>query len=83
MLVGGGFGLLIGSWTGAPRMIKAISQDYSSLGPRRSIAALIPLLYHRTGRGLLRHPGLVQRDHRQRDHRGATPRPALAVASAP
>ena len=42
ILVGGGAGLLIGSWTGAPRMIKAISQDYSSLGPRRSIAALIP-----------------------------------------
>ena len=42
VLVGGGVGLLIGSWTGAPRMIKAISQDYSSLGPRRSIAALIP-----------------------------------------
>ncbi|OAQ53065.1 sodium-dependent phosphate transporter [Natrinema mahii] len=42
MLIGGGFGLLLGSWTGAPRMIKAISQDYSSLGPRRSIAALIP-----------------------------------------
>ncbi|MFC7194101.1 inorganic phosphate transporter [Halosimplex aquaticum] len=42
MLIGGGIGLLIGSWTGAPRMIKAISQDYSSLGPRRSIAALIP-----------------------------------------
>ncbi|MEF8826189.1 MAG: inorganic phosphate transporter [Halapricum sp.] len=42
VLVFGGFGLLIGSWTGAPRMIKAISQDYSSLGPRRSIAALIP-----------------------------------------
>ncbi|WIV67978.1 inorganic phosphate transporter [Natrialbaceae archaeon AArc-T1-2] len=42
LLVGGGFGLLVGSWTGAPRMIKAISQDYSSLGPRRSIAALIP-----------------------------------------
>ncbi|NHN46349.1 inorganic phosphate transporter [Halostella sp. JP-L12] len=41
-LVGGGLGLLIGSWTGAPRMIKALSQDYSSLGPRRSIAALIP-----------------------------------------
>jgi PiT family inorganic phosphate transporter len=38
----GGAGLLIGSWTGAPRMIKALSQDYSSLGPRRSIAALIP-----------------------------------------
>jgi PiT family inorganic phosphate transporter len=42
VLVGGGFGLLVGSWTGAPRMIKALSQDYSSLGPRRSIAALIP-----------------------------------------
>ena len=41
-LVGGGAGLLVGSWTGAPRMIKALSQDYSSLGPRRSIAALIP-----------------------------------------
>jgi PiT family inorganic phosphate transporter len=42
LLVGGGVGLLIGSWTGAPRMIKALSQDYSSLGPRRSIAAMIP-----------------------------------------
>lgn len=42
ILVGGGIGLLLGSWTGAPRMIKAISMDYSSLGPRRSIAALIP-----------------------------------------
>ncbi len=42
LLLGGGVGLLVGSWTGAPRMIKAISQDYSSLGPRRSIAALIP-----------------------------------------
>jgi PiT family inorganic phosphate transporter len=42
LLVFGGLGLLVGSWTGAPRMIKAISQDYSSLGPRRSIAALIP-----------------------------------------
>jgi len=42
ILVGGGLGLLLGSWTGAPRMIKALSQDYSSLGPRRSIAALIP-----------------------------------------
>jgi PiT family inorganic phosphate transporter len=42
VLAGGGFGLLLGSWTGAPRMIKALAQDYSSLGPRRSIAALIP-----------------------------------------
>ena len=38
----GGVGLLAGSWTAAPRMIKALAQDYSSLGPRRSIAALIP-----------------------------------------
>ncbi|AFK17995.1 inorganic phosphate transporter [Haloferax mediterranei ATCC 33500] len=42
LLVGGGLGLLAGSWTGAPRMIKALAQDYSSLGPRRSIAAMIP-----------------------------------------
>jgi len=42
LLFGGGVGLLLGSWTAAPRMIKAIAQDYSSLGPRRSIAALIP-----------------------------------------
>jgi len=42
VLVGGGLGLLAGSWTGAPRMIKALAQDYASMGPRRSIAALIP-----------------------------------------
>jgi len=42
VLLFGGLGLLLGSWTGAPRMIKALAQDYSSLGPRRSIAALIP-----------------------------------------
>jgi len=42
VLAGGGFGILVGSWTGAPRMIKSLSQDYSSLGPRRSIAALVP-----------------------------------------
>jgi PiT family inorganic phosphate transporter len=42
VLVGGGVGMLVGSWTGAPRMIKAVSQDYASLGPRRSIAALVP-----------------------------------------
>jgi len=42
ILAGGGLGLLVGSWTGAPRMIKSISQDYASLGPRRSISALFP-----------------------------------------
>ena len=42
VLFGGGVGMLVGSWTGAPRMIKSLAQDYSSLGPRRSIAALVP-----------------------------------------
>ena len=42
ILVAGGLGMLVGSWTGAPRMIKALSQDYASLGPRRSISALVP-----------------------------------------
>ena len=42
VLIGGGLGILVGSWTGAPRMIKSLAQDYSSLGPRRSIAALVP-----------------------------------------
>lgn len=42
ILAGGGIGLLIGAWTGAPRMIKAVSQDYASLGPSRALAALIP-----------------------------------------
>lgn len=42
VLVGGGLGMLVGSWTGAPRMIKSLSQEYSSLGPRRSISALVP-----------------------------------------
>ncbi|MFC7073506.1 anion permease [Halovenus rubra] len=42
VLIGGGIGILAGSWTGAPRMIKSLARDYSSLGPRRSIAALVP-----------------------------------------
>ncbi|WP_049906241.1 inorganic phosphate transporter [Halorubrum tebenquichense] len=42
VLVGGGLGMLAGSWMGAPRMIKSLAQDYSSLGPRRAISALVP-----------------------------------------
>ncbi len=42
VLLLGGFGLLLGSWMAATRMIKALAQDYSELGPRRSIAVLIP-----------------------------------------
>ena len=39
VLVGGGLGIPAGSWTAAPRMIKALSRDYASLDARRSIAA--------------------------------------------
>ncbi len=42
VLVGGGAGMLVGSWTGAPRMIQSLAREYSSLGPRRSISALVP-----------------------------------------
>jgi len=45
VLVGGGFGMLVGSWTGAPRMIKSLAQDYSSLGPRRAVSALVPSFF--------------------------------------
>ena len=38
----GGLGMIAGTWMAAPRMIKALSQDYAALGPRRSIAMLIP-----------------------------------------
>jgi PiT family inorganic phosphate transporter len=42
VLLFGGTGLLLGSWMAASRMIKALAQDYSELGPRRSIAVLVP-----------------------------------------
>jgi len=42
ILAGGGVGSRAGSWLGAPRMIKSLAQDYSALGPRRSISALVP-----------------------------------------
>ncbi len=42
VLLGGGVGILVGSWTSAPRMIKSISQEYASLGSRRSISTLVP-----------------------------------------
>jgi len=40
-----GFGavaLLLGAWTGAPRVVQAVSREYSELGVRRSISALVP-----------------------------------------
>jgi PiT family inorganic phosphate transporter len=42
VLLFGGTGILLGSWMAASRMIKALAQDYSELGPRRSIAVLVP-----------------------------------------
>ena len=40
LLMFGGISILIGSWVYSPRIIRAVSYDYSSIGPRRSIAAL-------------------------------------------
>lgn len=40
LLVFGGLAILLGSWLYSPRIIKAVSYDYSNVGPRRSIAAL-------------------------------------------
>lgn len=40
ILAFGGFSILAGTWMYSPRIINAISFDYSDLGPRRSIAAL-------------------------------------------
>lgn len=42
VLVFGAVGILLGTWMVATRMIKALAQDYSDLGPRRSIGVLIP-----------------------------------------
>ncbi|MFB6107872.1 MAG: anion permease [Haloplanus sp.] len=42
LLALGGVGILAGAWIRSPRVIQAVSNEYASLGPRRSIAALIP-----------------------------------------
>ncbi len=42
LLALGGIGILAGAWTRSPGVIQAVSNEYASLGPRRSIAALIP-----------------------------------------
>lgn len=41
LLVFGGLTILLGSWIYSPRIIRAVSVDYSNMGPRRSIAALL------------------------------------------
>lgn len=40
LLMAGG-GMLIGAWTGSPRIINAVSHDYAMMGPRRGIASLL------------------------------------------
>jgi hypothetical protein len=68
---GGGLGILVGFWIGAPRMIMTLSQDYASLGPRRSTSALLPTFpvrpgSRRPGDAYLVRPGRRHRDPRQR-----------------
>jgi phosphate/sulfate permease len=42
LLVLGATGILLGAWMGSPRLLQAVSREYSQLGVRRSIAALVP-----------------------------------------
>ncbi len=42
LLAIGATGILAGAWMGAPRLLQATSREYAQLGPRRSIAALVP-----------------------------------------
>ena len=42
LLLLGSVGILLGAWMGSPRLLQAVSREYSQLGVRRSIAALIP-----------------------------------------
>lgn len=41
LLLFAGVGMLAGALTGSPRLIQAISQEYSHLGPRRAVGALL------------------------------------------
>jgi PiT family inorganic phosphate transporter len=42
LLALGGVGILLGGWIRSPRLIQAVSREYASLGPKRSIAAFVP-----------------------------------------
>ncbi|MFP4633069.1 MAG: inorganic phosphate transporter [Halobacteriales archaeon] len=42
LLFFGASALLVGAWMGAPRVVQAVSREYSQLGIRRSISALVP-----------------------------------------
>jgi len=52
LLLFGATMILLGSWIYSPRIIKAISYDYSNIGPRRSSAALL-------SSGLIAHTGIL------------------------
>ncbi|MDY6774239.1 MAG: anion permease [Candidatus Nanohaloarchaea archaeon] len=41
LLVFAGLGMVLGAWTGSPRIIQAVSRDYSRMGPRRAVGALL------------------------------------------
>lgn len=41
LLAVAGAGMAVGAWTGSPRIIRAVSQDYSRMGPRRAVGALL------------------------------------------
>lgn len=41
LLVFAGAGMMVGAWTGSPRLIQAISQEYAAVGPRRAVGALV------------------------------------------
>ncbi|MFB6180468.1 MAG: anion permease [Candidatus Nanohalobium sp.] len=41
LLILGGLAILLGAWMYSPRIIRAVSFDYSNIGPRRSLAALL------------------------------------------
>ncbi len=41
LLLFGGGGMVIGAWTASPKIIHAVSREYSILGPRRATASLL------------------------------------------
>jgi len=40
LLILGGLGMLLGAWTGSPKIIGAVARDYADIGPRRAVAVL-------------------------------------------
>lgn len=41
LLALGGLGIILGAWTGSPKIVHAVAREYADIGLRRSIAALI------------------------------------------